>query len=97
MSGWTVTQDFTAKRGVVHSEILLPENVPEAWGDRAHGSGTTLRRSKFRKDAQLAREVEFALPRELTQAQGIEIARDFVQSEFVGRGMIADLNVHWDI
>jgi Ti-type conjugative transfer relaxase TraA len=50
-----------------------------------------------RKDAQLAREVEFAIPRELTQAQGIELARDFAQSEFVDRGMIADLNVHWDI
>ncbi|RWX58583.1 Ti-type conjugative transfer relaxase TraA, partial [Mesorhizobium sp. M4B.F.Ca.ET.089.01.1.1] len=47
-------------------------------------------------DAQLAREVEFALPRELSQAQGIELARDFVQAEFVGRGMVADLNVHWD-
>jgi Ti-type conjugative transfer relaxase TraA len=45
----------------------------------------------------LAREVEFALPRELTQAQGIELARDFAQAEFVGLGMIADLNVHWDI
>ena len=50
-----------------------------------------------RKDAQLAREVEFAIPRELTKEQGIELARDFVQAEFVDRGMIADLNVHWDI
>ena len=33
----------------------------------------------------------------MTQAQGIELARDFVQSEFVDRGMIADLNVHRDI
>ena len=55
------------------------------------------RRSRSRCDAQLAREVEFALPREMTQAQGIELARDFVQSEFVDQGMIADLNVHWDM
>src|SRR6201987_1805801 len=33
----------------------------------------------------------------MTQAQGIERARDFVQAEFVDRGMIADLNVHWDM
>lgn len=51
----------------------------------------------MRKDAQLAREVEFAIPREMTKADGIELARDFVQAEFVDRGMIADLNVHWDI
>ena len=52
---------------------------------------------EVRKDAQLAREVEFALPREMTEAQGIELARDFVRGEFVDRGMIADLNVHWDM
>ncbi|MBM3641514.1 MAG: Ti-type conjugative transfer relaxase TraA, partial [Alphaproteobacteria bacterium] len=45
----------------------------------------------------LAREVEFALPREMTERQGIELARDFVRSEFVDQGMIADLNVHWDV
>src|SRR3546814_6282490 len=33
----------------------------------------------------------------MTQEQGIELARDFVVREFVERGMIADLNVHWDI
>jgi hypothetical protein len=26
-------QDFTSKRGVVHSEVLLPENAPEQWSD----------------------------------------------------------------
>ena len=41
--------------------------------------------------------MEFALPRELNQAQGIELAQDFVQAQFVDAGMIADLNVHWDI
>src|SRR3546814_15118429 len=33
----------------------------------------------------------------MNQQQGIELARDFAQAEFVERGMIADLNVHWDI
>src|ERR1700731_223840 len=33
----------------------------------------------------------------MSEAQGIELARDFVQTEFVDQGMIADLNVHWDI
>lgn len=33
----------------------------------------------------------------MDQAQGIELARDFVQREMVDRGMVADLNVHWDI
>src|SRR3546814_6820624 len=50
-----------------------------------------------RKDAQLAREVEFALPRELSKKDNIKLAREFVKAELVEKGMIADLNVHWDI
>jgi Ti-type conjugative transfer relaxase TraA len=88
--------DFSAKRSVVHSEVLLPENAPEAWHDREL-LWNEVEAFEARKDAQLAREVEFALPRELTPPQGIELARDFVRSEFVDRGMIADLNVHWDM
>ena len=90
------SHDFSAKRGVVHSEVMLPENAPEAWRDRER-LWNDVEAFEIRKDAQLAREVEFALPREMTQAQGIELARDFVQAEFVDRGMIADLNVHWDM
>ncbi|MGB6398114.1 MAG: MobQ family relaxase, partial [Bradyrhizobium sp.] len=89
-------QDFSAKRGVVHSEVMLPENAPEAWRDRER-LWNDVEAFEVRKDAQLAREVEFAIPREMSEAQGIELARDFVQTEFVDRGMIADLNVHWDM
>ncbi|ESZ66078.1 Ti-type conjugative transfer relaxase TraA [Mesorhizobium sp. C120A] len=89
------SHDFSAKRGVVHSEVMLPENAPEAWRDRER-LWNDVEAFEVRKDAQLAREVEFALPRELSQAQGIELARDFVQAEFVSKGMVADLNVHWD-
>lgn len=89
-------QDFSAKRGVVHCEVLLPDNAPEAWSDRER-LWNAVEAFEVRKDAQLAREVEFAIPREMSKAQGIELARDFAQSEFVDQGMIADLNVHWDI
>jgi Ti-type conjugative transfer relaxase TraA len=90
------SHDFSGKRGVVHSEVMLPGNAPEAWSDRER-LWNDVEAFEVRKDAQLAREVEFAIPREMTQAQGIELARDFVRSEFVDRGMIADLNVHWDM
>jgi Ti-type conjugative transfer relaxase TraA len=88
--------DFTNKSGVEHSEIMLPEGAPEQWRDR-ETLWNAVEASELRKDAQLAREVEFAIPREMTQAQGIELARDFAGQEFVERGMVADLNVHWDI
>jgi Ti-type conjugative transfer relaxase TraA len=89
-------QDFSGKGGVVHSEVMLPENAPEVWRDRER-LWNDVEAFEIRKDAQLAREIEFAIPREMNEAQGIELARDFVRAEFVARGMIADLNVHWDM
>jgi Ti-type conjugative transfer relaxase TraA len=88
--------DFRARSGVEHSEIMLPENAPEEWRDRER-LWNDVEAFEKRRDAQLAREVEFAIPREMSKAEGIELARDFVQTEFIDRGMIADLNVHWDI
>jgi len=87
--------DFTHKQDVIHSEVMVPEGAPERWKDR-EALWNKVELSEKRKDAQLAREVEFAIPREMTQAQGIELARDFVAQEFVSRGMVADLNIHWD-
>jgi len=88
--------DFTNKSGVVHSEVLTPDSVPDEFRERER-LWNAVEAAEKRKDAQLAREVEFAIPHEVDQTQGIELARDFVQREFVTRGMIADLNVHWDI
>ncbi len=88
--------DFTNKAGVIHSEVMLPDHAPEHLRDRA-ALWNAVEAAEVRKDAQLAREVEFALPRELEQADAIAVARDFVRREFVDRGMCADLNVHWDI
>ncbi|PXA77564.1 Ti-type conjugative transfer relaxase TraA [Caulobacter sp. D4A] len=88
--------DFTGKSGVVHSEVMLPDGAPEQLSDQAT-LWNTVEAGEKRKDAQLSREVEFAIPREMDQVQGIALARDFVQREMVDRGMVADLNVHWDI
>ncbi len=100
------THDYTAKTGVVHSEIMLPEGAPERWAQGAtkaslHAARSTLwnevEATERRKDAQLAREMEFAIPRELPRAEAIRLAQDFVREQFVDRGMVADLNVHWDL
>lgn len=52
-----------------------------------------------RHDAVLAREIEISLPRGLGlgQAEAIALARDFVCEQFVVRGMVADLTVHWGV
>ena len=79
------SHDFSGKRGVVHSEVLLPENAPEAWSDRER-LWNDVEAFEIRKDAQLAREIEIALPREMNQAQAIGLAQDFVREQFVSRG-----------
>src|SRR4051812_29050584 len=90
------THDFSQKADVVHSEILLPEGAPARWADRAM-LWNEVEAVEKRKDAQLAREIEFALPRELSREEDVALARDFVQRTFVSRGMVADLNVHWPV
>jgi len=85
--------DYTAKAGVVHSEIMLPEGAPERWLDRST-LWNEVEAGEKRKDAQLARDIEISLPRELGQTEAIRLARDFMQEQFVDRGMVADLNVH---
>ena len=90
------SHNFSNKAGVEHSEIMAPEGSPERWQDR-EALWNEVEAGEVRKDAQLAREIEFSIPREMNPAQGVELARDFVQQAFVARGMVADLNVHWDI
>lgn len=88
--------DFSNKAGVVHSEVMLPDGAPEHLADREK-LWNAVEAAEKRIDSQLAREVEFAIPRELSPEMGIDLAREFVRREFVERGMIADLNVHWDV
>ena len=90
------THNFSNKAGVVHSEILLPHGANERWLVRQR-LWNDVEAAAIRKDAALAREIVFTIPSEMTQGQGVELARDFVRREFVERGMIADLNVHWDM
>jgi Ti-type conjugative transfer relaxase TraA len=87
--------DYTQKSEVVFSEILLPDGAP-AWMANREALWNAVEAGEKRKDAQLARDIEFALPQELSCQQAVALARDFVRSEFVARGMVADLNVHWE-
>jgi hypothetical protein len=58
--------------------MMLPEGAPERLNDR-ETLWNEVEAGEKRKDAQLAREVEFSIPREMTQEQGVALARDFVK------------------
>jgi Ti-type conjugative transfer relaxase TraA len=87
------TFSYTRKRGVEHTEILAPENAPDWIADRAR-LWNAVERVERRGDAQLAREVLLALPKELSQDGQLELVRAFVRDEFVARGMVADIAIH---
>ncbi len=87
--------DYTHKQDVAHTEILLPDNAPQWMGSREK-LWNAVEVNEKRKDAQLAREFNFALPRELTIEQNTALAKDFVKEAFVSKGMVADLCIHND-
>jgi hypothetical protein len=87
------TFDYTRKAGILHTAILAPDHAPAWMRDRAE-LWNGVEQAEKRKDAQLAREVQVALPHELTTAQQIALAREYVDTEFVGLGMVADLAIH---
>jgi hypothetical protein len=78
---------------VAHAEIMAPAQTPAWMKDRqklwAHVEG-----SEKRRDAQLAREINLALPHELTDEQRLDLVRGFVAEQFVNRGMVADFAIH---
>lgn len=85
--------DFRKKGGVAHSEIMAPEHAPDWMLDRAQ-LWESVEAVEKRSDAQLSREFNVALPVELTKAQQIALAQDFVQRELVDRGMVVQLDLH---
>lgn len=88
-----IEHDYTKKQGVVHSEVMLPEQAPEKFENRSVLWNEVEQQEKGRK-AQLAREVEVALPRELSRAEQVRLVRDYVQENFVKKGMCADIAIH---
>jgi len=70
--------DFTNKSGVIHSEVMAPDDVPEELRER-EGLWNAVEEAEKRIDAQLAREIEFAIPRELSKEDAIEPAPNYLE------------------
>lgn len=78
---------------LVHSEISLPENVPKEFADRAALWNSVELAEKGQK-AQLARMLKASLPNEWSYEVAEEVVRDYVQRNFVSKGMCADWAIH---
>ena len=88
-----IIHDFTYKVGVIMNEIILPENAPERYHDREI-LWNEVQQVEKRSDAQFAREIEVALPIEMSREEQIECTRKYIKENFVDKGMIADWALH---
>ena len=85
--------DFTKKSGVVFTEVSLPAHAPPEYADR-NVLWNAVEKVEKKSNAQLAREIEVALPKELSRECQIEMVRRYVQENFVSVGMCADWALH---
>jgi len=88
-----LTHDFTHRKDVITGEILLPQNAPKEYLDRKK-LWLEVQKIESRSDARLAREIEIALPVEMSRNEQIECVRNYIDKNFVSKGMIADWNLH---
>ena len=88
-----IVHDFTRKGGIAHTEILLPRNAPQEFVSRSV-LWNSVEKIEKSKNSQLAREIEIALPKELSREKQIELVRKYVKENFVKVGMCADVALH---
>lgn len=88
-----VIHDYTKKKGIVYNEVMLPDNAPHAYKNREILWNAV---EKIEKDitAQTAREIEVALPKELSKDEQINLLRNYVRNSFTSVGMCADISLH---
>jgi Ti-type conjugative transfer relaxase TraA len=89
-----LTHDFTHRRGVEHSEIVLPDGVEAEWARDRSRLWNAAEAAEKRKDARVAREIEVALPHELTAEQRLELTREFAHDLADRYGVAVDFAIH---
>ncbi|WP_226530859.1 MobQ family relaxase [Metabacillus niabensis] len=75
--------------------ILAPSHAPEWVLDR-NSLWNGVEKVEKNWNSQLAREINIALPRELSNDKQVELLQNFVQDQFVDKGMVADIAIHRD-
>ena len=89
-----MTHDYTRKGGIVHAEIMLSAYAPLEFADRSILWNSVEQIEKAR-DSQLAREIEAALPRELSGEQQLALVRAYVKDNFVDKGNVEIWRAAW--
>ena len=77
----------------MHKEIILPPQAQESFFNRSI-LWNEVEQAEKRKDAQTAREIELALPREFNLDEQIKLVREYSKTNFVNVGMCVDFAIH---
>ncbi len=81
------------------SMILTPQHAPEWTKDRQRLWNEVDKVEKDNaktKNPRLAKEVLLSLPNDFDREVQTELTKDFIKSEFVDKGMVADISIHRD-
>ncbi len=89
-----ITHDFTAKKGVVHAEIVLPDGLDAPWARDRALLWNAAEFAERRCDARVAREFEIALPHELSDAGRLALTRAFATDLSNRFGAAVDFAIH---
>ena len=89
------TYRYARDERVMHTEILAPADAP-AWARDRAALWNSVEATERRKDSQLAREIEVALPAELDLEQQRELLRGWVAVTFTPSGAVVDVAIHHD-
>lgn len=88
-----LTHDFSRKSGVVYDEIMLCKNAPEEFRDR-ETLWNSAQAAERQINGQYYREIEVALPVEMTREQQKDTIRNYCRENFVEKGMCCDWALH---
>lgn len=87
------TKNYTGKRGILYTEIMLPSHAPPEYANR-ETLWNSVEAAEKQWNAQLARRFVLALPKEVPPEQYPQMVRDYCEKQFVSKGMIADFAIH---
>lgn len=88
-----ITHDYSRKKGILYSEVILCDNAPVIYKDRSQLWNAVELTEKDSK-AQLSRELEIALPNELNLERQILLVQKYINKNLTSEGMCADFSIH---
>lgn len=86
-------KNYTFKKEVVYTEIMLPSNAPPEYADRAT-LWNSAEEVETQWNSQLARRFVIALPREVPLEMCPQMMQEYCQEHFVSKGMCCDFAIH---